>query len=57
MHSSPRGRRRPQRDVDEDVETDEESQLQLDRDERGELEQAWAADDLAEEDVAGSGQR
>ena len=41
----------------EDVEADEQSKLQLDGDERGKLEQTWAADDLAKEHIAGSGQR
>ena len=35
----------------------QKSELQLDGDERRELEEAWAADDLAKEHVARSGQR
>ena len=53
----PRRGSSPERDVDENVETEEEAELQLDRDERRELEQPRVSDDLAEEDISCGGQR
>ena len=57
MHSSPVGRSGPERDVREHVEPEQEAELELDRDERRELEQPRVPDDLAEEDVARRGER
>ena len=47
---------RPQRHVREHVEPEQEPELQLDRDERGKLEQTWVPHDLAEQDVPGGGE-
>ena len=57
MHSSPLAVRVQSDDVGEDVEPDQEPELELDGDERRELEEPRASDDLAEEHVARGGQR
>ena len=48
----PARRARPERDVAQHVEAEQQPELELDRQERRQLEQARVPDDLAEEDVA-----